>query len=205
MITIGKWALVNFRAAYRDQLDRAGNDPAAQARVIRLGSVHMPHMTGQPAHYRIGSKSTAINALGKHREDALAFLQYLTGPEYASIINEGVDALPGNPAYADYGLQEGVPALSELEMHHNTVESMSNGYPLRQSPFLLTQEVYRVVNEQISRIESDPDLPIANALAATEEALLTLMQRNLDRNPPLAARYKALTGMTDVRAAQNRP
>ena len=205
MITIGKWALVNFRAAYRDQIDRAGNDPAAQARVIRLGSVHLPHMENQPPHYRIGAKSTAVNALGKHKEDAAAFLQYLAGPEYAAIINEGVDALPGNPAYADHGLLPGIPALSELEMHRNTVESMSSGYLLRQSPFLLTQEVYRVVNEQISRIESDPGLPIANALAATEAELITLMQRNLDRNPPLAARYRALAGTTDVRAAQNRP
>ena len=205
MITIGKWALVNFRAAYRDQIDRAGNDPAAQARVIRLGSVHLPHMAGQPPHYRIGSKSTAVNALGKHKEDVLAFLEYLTGPEYSAIINEGVDALPGNPAYADYGLKEGIPALSELEMHRNTVGSMSSGYLLRQSPFLLTQEVYRVVKEQIGRIESDPGLPVVNTLAATEAELLTLMQRNLDRNPPLAARYKALTGTTDVRAAQDRP
>ena len=205
MITIGKWALINFRAAYRDQLDRAGSDPVAQSKVIRLGSVRMPHMADQPPHYRIGAKSTAVNALGKHKEDALAFLQYLTGPEYAAIINEGVDALPGNPAYADYGLQTGIPALAEIEMHRNTVDSMSSGYLLRQSPFLLTQEVYRVVSDQISRVESNPDLPVANALAAAEAELLTLMQRNLDRNPPLAARYKALTGTTDVRAAQDRP
>jgi hypothetical protein len=205
MITIGKWALVDFRAAYKDEVERAGNDPAKLARVIRLGSVHMPHMAGSAPVYRVGAKSTAVNALGPDREKALAFLTYLAGPEYSAIINEGVDALPGNPAYADYGLQPGIPALGELEMHRNTVESMKFGYVLRQSPFLLTEDIYTVIKEQISRVEADPDLPVANELRAAEDQLLTLMQRNLDRDPALAAKFKALTGTTNARAAQHRP
>ena len=68
-----------------------------------------------------------------------------------------MDALPGNPAYADYGLQPGIPALSELEMHRNTVESMQHGYVLKQSPFLLTEDIYTVIKEQISRVEADPN------------------------------------------------
>ena len=183
MIVIGKWSLVNFRAARKDQLELAGNDPVKLAHVIRLGSVHQPHMPGMRPSYRVGAKSTAINALGKNRDKSIAFLSYLAGPEYSAIINEGVDALPGNPAYADYGLKPGVPELSELEMHRNTVESMQYGYILRQSPFLLTQDIVRVMTEQIGRIEADPNLPVSNALAAAKDQLLMLMQRNLDRSP----------------------
>ena len=204
MITIGKWALVNFRAAHRDQLARAGNDAAARARVIRLGSVRMPHMPGMPPRYRIGAKSTAVNALGKHKDQAMEVLAYLAGPEYSAIINEGVDALPGNPAYADLGIQPGEPDLSELEMHRNTVDSMKDGYLVKPSPFLLMQDVYRVVKDQIGRVESDENLPVASALEAAREELLTLMQRNLDRDSALAARYQTLTGTTNVRAAHAR-
>ena len=204
MVGIGKWAVVNFRASYQDQIERAGDDPAKLARVIRLGSVRLPHMDGMRASYRVGSKSTAINALGPNRDKAIAFLSYLTGPEYSAIINDGVDALPGNPAYADYGLQPGIPALSELEMHRNTVDAMAYGYILRQSPFLLTQDIRRVIAEQIGRIEADPNLAVENALRGAEDELLMLMQRNLDRSPLLAARYKALTGTSDVREAQKK-
>ena len=132
-------------------------------------------------------------------------MTFLAGPEYSAIINEGVDALPGNPAYADYGLQPGVAALSELEMHRNTVESMQYGYVLRQSPFLLTEDIYTVIKEQVSRIEADPGLPVMNACRAAEDQLLTLMQRSLDRDPLLAARFKAATGTTNAREAQTRP
>jgi ABC-type glycerol-3-phosphate transport system substrate-binding protein len=204
MIAIGKWALVDFRAAYKDEIERAGNDPAKLAQVIRLGSVHLPHMAGKKPVYRIYARSTAINVLGPNREKALTFLSYLAGPEYSAIVNEGVDALPGNPAYADYGLQPGTPALAELEMHRNTVESMQYGYLPKESPFLLSRDVYTVVKDQISRVEADPELPVMTELKDAEDQLLTLMQRNLDRDPGLAAKYKALTGTTDVRKAQDR-
>ena len=43
-----------------------------------------------------------------------------------------------------------------------------------------------------------------NALRAAEDQLLTLLQRNLDRDPLLAAKFKAVTGTTNAREAQTR-
>jgi ABC-type glycerol-3-phosphate transport system substrate-binding protein len=202
MINVGKWALSNFRSAYKDQTTKrdqwqknaAKGSSTSRPDVIQLGSVLLPHFTGQAPCYVVSSKSTAINALSPHRTEALQFLQYMASKTYSEIINEGVDALPGNPKFVNAGLKTGEPALSEIEMHQNTIASMKYGYQPKRSPFLLTSDVERVLNEQISRIESDPDLPVETTLTAAQSELRSLMQRNLDRDPKLRARYKALTG-----------
>lgn len=195
MICVGKWALANFRRIREAQL------LAGRADGLRLGAVMLPHFDGEPPFYRVMSKSVAVNALGERSEEAVKFLAFLATEEYARIINEGVDALPGNPAFADAGLEAGDPELSEIEMHEKMVAAMAHGYQPGQSPFLLTLDVDRVVSAQISRLEADPGLEIAEALAGAQRELEGLMQRNLNRDPQLAKRYLALTGRKKVQEA----
>lgn len=205
MLAIGKWALVNFRPAYKDQVAKlerwkktSRRDEKTRPQVMKLGSVMLPHIAGLRPRYAVAARSTAINALSPKRREALKFVQFLASKEYAQIVNEGVDALPGNPQFANVGLKEGEPDLSELEMHRNTIKTMEYGHQIRRSPFLLTSDVGRVLADQISRIESDPDLPVASALAAAQNELEKLMQRNLDRDPKLREKYKQLTGSEQV-------
>ncbi|RYG73333.1 extracellular solute-binding protein [bacterium] len=205
MIGIGKWALTNFRSAYRDQKEKLAQwekNPSRQESekpmVLELGSVMMPHFEGKPQCFKVESRSTAVNALGPHRKQALQFLKFLASKEYSEIVNGGVDALPGNPKYVNAGLEPGEPALSELEMHRNTVEALKYGYQPIRSPFLLSSDVERVLGEQLSRLESDPNLPVEDLLAAAQNDAQILMQRNLDRSPKLRESYKALTGSERV-------
>jgi ABC-type glycerol-3-phosphate transport system substrate-binding protein len=165
--------------------------------------VMLPHIAGLRPRYAVSARSVAINALSHNRREALKFVKFLASKEYSQIVNEGVDALPGNPQFANVGLQEGEPALSELEMHRNTIKTLEYGHQLRRSPFLLTSDVGRVLSDGISRIESDASLPVAAVLAGAQEELERLMQRNLDRDPMLREKYKQLTGSEKVIRTQS--
>ena len=209
MIAIGKWALIRFRSTYKDQIAKletwqktSPRDEKARPMVMRLGSVVMPHFAGRRPSYAAGARTTAVNALSPHRREAVKFLQFLASEEYSRIVNEGVDALPGNPKFVNVGLEAGEPALSELEMHSNTLKAIEYGYQPRRSPFLLTSDVDRVLSEQISRIEADSTLSVAEVLATAQQELQRLMQRNLDRDPKLKTRYKQLTGSDQVTEVQ---
>ncbi len=209
MVHVGKWALIRWRGSHQDQLRRltqweaaGGKDPATRPAVLRLGALPPPHAPGRAPSYGVKSRSAIVNARSPRRQDAVKFLEFLAGPVYCRMINEGVDSLPGNPKYADLGLQEGIPDLAEIELHRTQVAAMDFGYSLRKSPFLLTADVERIINTQVSRMETSPEAPIGQLLADAQEELCRLMQRNLDRDPALKARYKALTGTDNVVAAQ---
>jgi ABC-type glycerol-3-phosphate transport system substrate-binding protein len=201
MINVGKWALANFRTAHKDQLEKwekTGKDPEKRKNVLRLGSVLLPHHKGMKQSYTVSARSVTINALGTNKKEALQFMKFLASKEYSTIVNEAVDALPGNPKFANVGLTEGNPELEEMEMHRNTIKAMEYGYQRRLSPFLLASDVDRILKVQISRMESDQSLKIPELLADAQTELEALMQRNLDRDPNLRERYKELTGSDRV-------
>jgi len=159
------------------------------ARPLRLGAVLIPHYTGMAPSYRIGSRVAGINSRSPRREEALAFLQYLAGPTYSKLLNEGTDWLPGNPEYAQLGVDPGPPALARPELQSTTEKAMAYGYSPRRSPFLLDSDITRVFKEQISRLESNPDIPVESLIKRAEADLKTLMRRNIDRNPKLKTLY----------------
>jgi ABC-type glycerol-3-phosphate transport system substrate-binding protein len=207
MVVTGHWSLIAFGRAYQKQMEafeRQGlkiediQNPLEKP--LRLGAVLIPHFAGKPASYRIGSRVAGINARSPRREEALAFLQYLAGPTYSKLLNESADWLPGNPEYANLGVDPGPPALSRLELQKTTETAMQSGYALRESPFLLNGDVMRVVRAQISRMESDPNIPIDALLQSAETELKTLMRRNLDRNPDLKNLYIERFGEASYKA-----
>lgn len=207
MVATGHWSLIAFGRAYQKQVESLENQGIKIDDIenpldkpLRIGAVLIPHFAGKPAVYRIGSRVAGINAKSPRREQALAFLQYLAGPTYSKLLNEGTDALPGNPEYANLGVEPGPPALSRLELQKTTETAMASGYSPRESPFVLNGDVLRVLRAQISRMESDPNIPVDDLLRVAEAEIKTLMRRNLDRNPNLKKLYIERFGEASFKA-----
>jgi ABC-type glycerol-3-phosphate transport system substrate-binding protein len=196
MTLSGQWALIAFNRTYTHQIEnlrKAGLKPEdiknPLDRPMRIGAVMIPRFSEHPPSYRMISRLAGVNKYSAHRTAALSFLQYLAGQVYAESINRGVDALPGNPKYADSGVEAGPPDLAREELHTVTKKAVEYGYTPRRSPYLLTSDVIRTLETQTSRMESNPDIPIEKLLADAQRELETLMRRNLERNPKLKDLY----------------
>lgn len=207
MTAVGHWSLISFARAHAHQVEqleqqglKEGDIRNPLERPLRLGAVLVPTFAGYEPSYRVRGRIAGINARSPHREQALAFLQYLSGPTYSTLLNESADWLPGNPRHANLGVEAGAPALDRLQLQKTTEEAMTHGYALRRSPFLLTSEVFRVLNEQIGRMETDPSIPVENLLKNANDALRVLLRRNLDRNPALKELYLQRFGEASYRA-----
>jgi len=196
MIITGDWALNAFGRKYlqqTQQLQEEGlkaediTDPSK--RLLRLGAVLIPRFADLPPSYRVSCRLNGINARSPRREKALEFQQYLAGPEYSTQINETADFLPGNPKYADLGVVPGPPDLARTEMHEVTKEAVNCGYTQRRSPFILTNDVTRTLDEQVSRMESDPSLTVEELVESAQKQVDVLLKRNLNRDPRLKKLY----------------
>ena len=192
MAVTGHWSLIAFGPAHRQQMEYLKSQGIAPDdlknpidRPLRLGAVLVPHFAGREPCYHVTSRVAGINARSPRREEALRFLQYLAGPTYSKLLNEGADFLPGNPKYASLGVEPGPPDLSRPELHAATMEAMTHGYVPRRSPFLLAFDVTRVMAAQISRMESNPAITTDEVLHSAQKELNTLLRRNLDRDPEL--------------------
>lgn len=192
MLIGGHWSLIVFGRAYDQQtaaLNKQGikieNIENPLKRPLRIGATLFPYFAGSEPHYRVGSRVAGINSRSPNREEALKFLQYLSGPAYSKLLNEGTDFLPGNPKYADLGVEPGPAALSRPELQAATVKAMSYGYVPRYSPFLFMGDVLRVIKAQISRLESNSDVTTDDMLESANQELTTLMRRNLERDSEL--------------------
>lgn len=201
MAVSGEWALLAFGRAYKlqvQELEAKGLKPSdiknPLERPLRLGCVLVPRFEGLPPCYGVGGRTAAINARSPRREQALKFLQYLAGPSYSKILNEGTDNLPGNPRYAELGIEAGPEALSRVAMHEATVRGMGYGYSKRKSPFLLGTDVARVLKAQLSRMESNPDIEVAELLRSAQAELDALVRRNLAHDPELQKLYIGQVG-----------
>lgn len=199
MIVTGEWSLIALARAHRQQvrvLEEQGVDPETLEnpldRPLRLGCMLIPRFADRPPKYQVMSRSAGINAHSPNREEALRFLQYLSGPEYSRLINAEADWLPGNPGYAELGVEPGPPDLERPALHAATIEAVRHGYSPRKSPFLLTADVIRVLGNQINRMESDPGLPVETLLETAHAELQTLLRRNLDRNPALRKQFEEI-------------
>lgn len=201
MVATGHWSLVAFGRAYQKQVEALQNKGIKiediknpLERPLRLGAILIPHFAGEKPSYRVTSRVAGVNAKSPNREEAVKFLQYLSGPVYSKLLNEGTDWLPGNPKYAELGIEPGPPDLSREQLQATTKEAVTYGFVPRRSPFLLTSDVTRVLGEQISRLESNPTLSIQSMLDIAQRDLNVLMRRNLERNPDLKKKFVATFG-----------
>lgn len=200
MMKTGEWVLINFNNVHtrqRQELEKRGVSAATLPpleRPLRLGCVMIPRFPDREPGLRIRNRSAAINMRSPRREQALAFLQYMAGPTYSQIINEGVDGLPGNPAFVELGVTDLAPDLARLDMHEMTKVSARYGYSPRKSPYLLQSEIMRILRAQIDRLENNPALPIDGILQQAQAQLEKLMHRNLDHDAELQKQFVARFG-----------
>ena len=195
-IVSGKFALASLRGFVEEQqrlLARWLAEPERQHReprpeVLRLGVFPLPHFAGRPASCVALSQTVVINPGSPHREQALAFLEFLASDTYARMVE--VYGMPGNPRQVRYDYPVSHPELAEHAITRCVVESLRDGYQTRKSPFLLDFDVDRVLNEQILRLEADPSLDVRTLLAQAQRELDDLLQLNLSRDPRLAALYR---------------
>jgi len=196
MVVTGHWSLIAFNQAYKQSLANIQSKGIKIEdiknpldRPLRIGGILIPKFADREPSYRLQARVAGINVNSPNREKALEFLQYLAGPTYSKFLNEGTDWLPGNPKYATLGVEPGPPDLERVKLQEVTTEAVSHGYTHRVSPFILKSDVLRVLNTQMSRLESSPDISVESLLKRANDELLTSMRRNLDRNPDLKKLY----------------
>jgi multiple sugar transport system substrate-binding protein len=209
MVVTGEWALIGLSRTRMHQLEefkKKGIDPDTITnpleKPLRLGCILIPHEEGAEPRYRIRSRSAAINVRSPKREEALLFLKFLSGKTYSELINRTADSLPGNPRFANDGVEAGDPALARVEIHQASERAMQHGYHLRRSPYLLTTEALRAVRKQVNRLESDPSLSIPTLLQLAQDEAETQIRRNILHNPELKDQYDRLSD-TPMASAQS--
>jgi ABC-type glycerol-3-phosphate transport system substrate-binding protein len=212
MIVSGQWAIVGLARTLDKQKKLLATEGDGQAAAtdplrapLRLGSVLLPRFVERDHCFRANSRSAAINAASPRREQALAFLKYLSSPSYCAQINQAADGLAPNPAYAELGIQAGPPELARLELHENTKRAADYAYTQRRSPYLATVEVLTALRKQVSRLENDPTLPIDHLLEAAQRELEALLQRNLSRHPDLRKQYDIQATQTAIAVPVDTP
>lgn len=198
MMLAGDWTLVGLTVAYENQIRE--RDPSVRSathlpcgKPLRLGACPLPHITGKPPRYIISTRMAGINSLSPKRDQALRVLQYFAGPTYSALINRDMDWLPGNPEYAESGLVEKYPDLSRLQMHSTTTRSMAYGYVQRRSPFLLANDVSRILEVQMNRLETEERVVIADLLTQAQADAMLQLRRNIERKPHLKTLFEERT------------
>lgn len=208
IINIGNYSATVFRILYEAQEKKLkqwnedpNHDPGSKPRLLRIGSVKLPHFSGLPPCYRLSTRCVVINSKSRHKEQAYKLLKYLAGPAYCAATVMSNDQLPGNPSYARFHSEPTIPDLSEAELFNNTVEAMKYTYMPRKSRFLLSAEVSRIIGQQVSRLEANPGLKVDDLLNEAQSMGEEMMQITIDRNPDLKQEYIKITGTGNVHEA----
>lgn len=198
MIKVGKWGLITFRMFQKEQEEAKEKwirDHKGQGQTysgpepLHLSACHVPYFEGQPKAVLLGSRVAAINALSPRAGQAVNFLEYLTTRDYCETINEGADALPGNGRYGTVVdmHNEGYP--EEDIANELTLEATEWGVVKEISPFVDAGTAVRLIEVQIQRIESDPDLDPARAMTQAARDVNEQIMKNINRDPQLRERY----------------
>ena len=196
-----KYILVALSQALADQkrrLERWTSDPDRDLKdrpeVIRVGATLLPHFAGRRPSYYLRSRAVVVNAASRHCQDALAFLKFMSTPEFSRIVNRNHEFISHIRAYSDLGVPDGPPELEVRELHAANVEALKFGHWARESPFISIRTVRTLVTKQVSRMVADPEIEISDLLADLQEEVDESMQRNIARRPHLARLFASLTG-----------
>ena len=168
---------------------------------LRLGAVEMP---AGPSRRLFGyGRASLINAKSPNREGALAFLEYLHGPDWNNLINRQADALAPvmQYNYTDEFLHN--PEYPEEDYNAVWRAALEDAVPFEVSPYVNGQFVDRVFLKQgdflRERIKTGAEA-MRDAARAINEAII----EQLRSDPELKERYfQAVAG--GARPAWDRP
>jgi multiple sugar transport system substrate-binding protein len=179
MIPLGRW--------YTVQLP---NYPGLQG---ALGAVTLPHVGARDSSSIVDSRAAAINVHSPHRAAALAFMKYLTTPEYNQDIRDDGDSLPPNPEYVRSGSQLVNATVKDPAFHQAFIDEVRTARVADTTPFMDSATVSRWVSEAVDSV--------SNRLATPETAMHRLtteidrqIRINLERRPDLRERFQRVTG-----------
>ena len=180
----------------RERLRRWENNPNRKEEdrpeVLRVGACLLPRFSDHVPAYYLRARSLVVNRMSPRKDLALKFLRFLTSEDYSRVVNQTLDFIPPNPAYAMVGVEEGEPELSEQEVYAANLRAMKYRHQSRKSPFLLDQEVGGAIQSQLARLELDPTLDVREALDVAQRECEELIQLNIRRDPALRQRYETL-------------
>lgn len=222
-IKIGKWSLIRLRRFQSDQRELfrkrhpdvvIPSDPEECRRwhrkwmnersdpqdlpPIRLGAMHVPRFEGREPAVVLDCRSAAINKLSPNRDKAVNFLAYLAGETYCQTINDGADALPGNPEFATLERQRNPEWPGEDDLHDLTNKAVAWGVTREVSPYIDGATTYRFIGAQIERIEADPSTDVAQAMRIAAQDVNREIRRNIQRDAVLRERYRASLAAADA-------
>ncbi|WP_395094583.1 ABC transporter substrate-binding protein [Armatimonas sp.] len=158
---------------------------------LSLTVTECPHYKDR-VFYAYG-RSTAINKHSPHREKALQYLLYMTGPTYNKGINDQADALAPFKKYCEGEAYLHNPAFPDEDKNEVWRDVMAVGKPSPPSPFISSQLADRIIGRQLDLVKNDQK-PVADALKAAASEVNAEIQKTLQRDPELKRRYDALTG-----------
>ncbi len=156
---------------------------------LRLGAVESPH--GPRRVFRGYGRATLINAHSPRRRHALEFLKYEAGKEYNELINHQADALAPVIRFSYTPLYLHDPAFPEEDFNAVWRDTMKFAVPDQINPFINGQVASRILNKQLDLVKNDQK-SAADALKTAARQINEEIQKTLERDPSLRARYERL-------------
>jgi multiple sugar transport system substrate-binding protein len=162
-----------------------------ESKDLHLGAVEAPFGTRRV--FLGYGKGTVINQFSPRREEALAFLQYLSGKSYNDLINHQADALAPVKAYSytDNYLHD--PAFPDEDYNDVWRDVMQYAFPEEISPYVNNQVAARIFDMQMDLIKGRQK-PVADALHSAAEKVNEEIRKNLELDPELRAQYERAVG-----------
>jgi multiple sugar transport system substrate-binding protein len=157
---------------------------------LRLGAVEAPH--GPKRVFHAYPRATLINRASPHRKEALLFLKYMSERPYNELINHQADALAPVVRYCETPLYLHDPAFPNEDFNRVWLETMRRSVPDQVSPFVSGQAATRIMTKQLDLVKADQKSP-ADAMRTAAREINVEIQKTLDMDPALRARYERLT------------
>jgi ABC-type glycerol-3-phosphate transport system substrate-binding protein len=157
---------------------------------LRLGAVECPH--GPYRVFRGYGRATLINRKSPRRLQALDFLKYEAAKPYNDLINHQADALAPviRFCYTPEYLHD--PEFPQEDFNAVWRDVMRYGLPDQISPFINGQRASRILNKQLDLVKNNQKTAAA-ALTTAAREINAEIQKTLERDPLLRARYEQLT------------
>jgi multiple sugar transport system substrate-binding protein len=172
-------------------------------RNLELGAVPIPK---GPFDRIFGTgRSSLINARGEHVEEALAFLEYLHGPDWNQLVDKQADAL-GSVRKYHYGEYEETflhnPDHPEEDYNAVWRTALETAIPEWSSPFVSGQLADRVMLKQTDLMRSGVKSG-AEAMRAAAREINKAIVEQLRLDPDLHLRYQELVARGAPKAWDN--
>ena len=163
---------------------------ALRGQKLRLGVVEGPW--GVQRVYLGDGHSTLINKYSPNRRAALDFFRYKFGKEYNELINHQADGVAPVARYCQTPEFLHDPAYPEEDYNAVWRDIIQYAVCEELSPFVNGRVATRLLEGELDLVRNDQKTP-AEALRAAAQEINLEIQKTVQRDPDLRARYAQLT------------